>query len=633
MSERTHKKSNWLSTTPQQDSALKLRRFTTKDDKDEEIQQSPDINPSKFSLPTNSPFPDSNIQRQEIEGEIEEGEETPGAQLKSDKTTSEEPEEEIQTKSEEPNQEIDEVVQTKLTVGQPGDKYEQEADTVAAKVVEQINSPQTNQPVQGKVEPVVKPTVMRQGGADGEAVNQDVEQNIQQARGSGQGLAENVRQPMEQAFGADFSSVKVHTNGQADVLNRSLNSRAFATGQDIFFKQGEYQPGSKQGQELLAHELTHVVQQGGTGEIQTSSFVQKETKSIIQKQEYQRYEEQKTKNRGVLNSFDVDEVMWNGFYKEWLSWLQDADNVENEARNIVKLIPENQGYSLTQVSKDIVKAQFSSSFALERAIRLREEKAHPEKLKSAVFHAEQLYYDLIEIVKEVRARNEKYQFLLKAKVFEFLSEFGRTQIAEAKALRIELKNLNSQIKKLQKRITSLPKELKESFMQLGVGVAMGIALTGVSISSAPLAIAIAAASTGISMKLDRLWGATSEHGANQDYKNSDLNALTEGVAGVTENLTEGKSKLALGAKALGKVSTLVGIYFNSKEVKESIQNYKKRKALLNQLSKLEKRYQKAEKRYNNLAPILQNYDLAIKIVNGFSQEARNARKQFNETAQ
>ncbi|MEO0934996.1 MAG: DUF4157 domain-containing protein, partial [Cyanobacteria bacterium J06641_2] len=231
MSERTHEKSNWLSTTPQQDSALKLRRFTTKDDKDEEIQQSPDINLSKFSLSTNSPFPDSNIQRQELEEEKEEKQDN-------------------------------EIVQTKLTVGEPGDKYEQEADTVAAKVVEQINSPQTNQPVQGKIEPVVKPTVMRQGAAAGGAVNQDVEQNIQQARGSGQGLAENVRQPMEQAFGADFSGVKVHTDGQADVLNRSLNSRAFATGQDIFFKQGEYQPGS-QGQELLAHELTHVVQQGG----------------------------------------------------------------------------------------------------------------------------------------------------------------------------------------------------------------------------------------------------------------------------------------------------------------------------------------------------------------------------------
>ena len=155
-------------------------------------------------------------------------------------------------------------IQTKLTVGEPGDKYEQEADTVAAKVVEQINSPKSQQPVQGKVEPVVQPTLMRQGGAGKGTVNRDVEQNIQQARGSGQGLADNVRQPMEQAFGAGFSGVKVHTGGQADVLNRSLNSRAFATGQDIFFKQGEYNPGSRGGQELLAHELTHVVQQTGT---------------------------------------------------------------------------------------------------------------------------------------------------------------------------------------------------------------------------------------------------------------------------------------------------------------------------------------------------------------------------------
>ena len=154
-------------------------------------------------------------------------------------------------------------IQTKLTVGEPGDKYEQEADAVAAKVVEQINSPSSEQSVQGKVEPVVT-QVMRQGGTGGGTVNQDVEQNIQQARGGGQDLAPNVREPMEQAFGADFSSVKVHDNGQADTLNRSLNSRAFATGQDIFFKQGEYNPGSRGGQELLAHELTHVVQQTGT---------------------------------------------------------------------------------------------------------------------------------------------------------------------------------------------------------------------------------------------------------------------------------------------------------------------------------------------------------------------------------
>ncbi|MFN7524663.1 MAG: DUF6972 family protein, partial [Aphanizomenon sp.] len=53
------------------------------------------------------------------------------------------------------------------------------------------------------------------------------------------------------------------TDGESDQLNKSLNSRAFATGQDIFFSQGAYNPGSRDGQELLAHELTHVVQQNG----------------------------------------------------------------------------------------------------------------------------------------------------------------------------------------------------------------------------------------------------------------------------------------------------------------------------------------------------------------------------------
>jgi hypothetical protein len=99
---------------------------------------------------------------------------------------------------------------------------------------------------------------------EGEAeVTPEVEQTIQGARGGGQAMDSNVRAQMEPAFGADFGGVRVHTGSQADSLNRSLSARAFTTGQDIFFKQGEYSPGSSSGRELLAHELTHVVQQGG----------------------------------------------------------------------------------------------------------------------------------------------------------------------------------------------------------------------------------------------------------------------------------------------------------------------------------------------------------------------------------
>lgn len=109
-------------------------------------------------------------------------------------------------------------------------------------------------------------TLARQATGDGNAdagVSTEVETAIQKERGSGHGLDTGVRGQMEDALGADFSGVRVHVDAQSDSLNRSLSARAFTTGQDIFFSQGAYQPGSSTGRELIAHELTHVVQQDG----------------------------------------------------------------------------------------------------------------------------------------------------------------------------------------------------------------------------------------------------------------------------------------------------------------------------------------------------------------------------------
>lgn len=180
-------------------------------------------------------------------------------------------------------------IQMKLTIGKVGDKYEQEADRVAADVVQRINAPE-NFPVQHQelaqdedelqMKPLtdaiqrqetpededelqMKPIVQRQSVASGMAATPDLEESIQGLRGSGQPLAKSIREPMEQAFGADFSGVKVHTDTQSDQLNKSIQAKAFTTGQDIFFRQGTYNPGSSGGQELIAHELTHVVQQTG----------------------------------------------------------------------------------------------------------------------------------------------------------------------------------------------------------------------------------------------------------------------------------------------------------------------------------------------------------------------------------
>ncbi|MFM6324918.1 MAG: DUF4157 domain-containing protein [Microcystis panniformis] len=103
----------------------------------------------------------------------------------------------------------------------------------------------------------------RQGEGEAEATP-EVEAAIEQARGGGRSLDTGIQRQMESAFGTNFSGVRVHTDSTADALNQSLSARAFTTGQDIFFRQGEYNPGSSSGKELLAHELTHVVQQTGT---------------------------------------------------------------------------------------------------------------------------------------------------------------------------------------------------------------------------------------------------------------------------------------------------------------------------------------------------------------------------------
>ncbi len=109
-------------------------------------------------------------------------------------------------------------------------------------------------------------------GEGGGEVDDELADRINGERSSGQSLDEGVAQSMGTALGTDFSGVRVHTTPEAADLSDQLSARAFTTGQDIFFGKGEYAPASSAGQELLAHELTHVVQQssgavGGTGKM------------------------------------------------------------------------------------------------------------------------------------------------------------------------------------------------------------------------------------------------------------------------------------------------------------------------------------------------------------------------------
>ncbi len=221
-------------------------------------------------------------------------------------------------------------VQTKLTVGRPGDKYEKEADNMADAVVhnsskpdiqnkeissiqrESLATPQEDEKL-GTAEQRMeedklvqeKPEIQKMEGEkeeeegmvskmEGEEeeegmVNkmdgkEEEEENLQtkgtssttttastgitrqlkSKSGKGKALPKNTRAEMEVSFGRDFSEVNIHTDQEAAKMNKGLGAQAFTHGKDVYFNSGKYDPNSTKGKHLLAHELTHVVQQNDT---------------------------------------------------------------------------------------------------------------------------------------------------------------------------------------------------------------------------------------------------------------------------------------------------------------------------------------------------------------------------------
>lgn len=184
--------------------------------------------------------------------------------------------------------------QTKLAMGTPGDRFEQEADRVADRIVQRVESGGLGRNHLPAVQ--AKCTACREGGEDlrrqVEPGNEDellqakagtlpavvpdsVQNGLAAGRGGGQALSPELRGEMEGAFQRDFSGVRIHTGGSAESLNRDLKARAFTYDRDIFFNAGEFSPNTRGGRHLLAHELTHTVQQR-TG---TTSMVQRDLKA------------------------------------------------------------------------------------------------------------------------------------------------------------------------------------------------------------------------------------------------------------------------------------------------------------------------------------------------------------------
>lgn len=162
-------------------------------------------------------------------------------------------------------------LQAKLKIGAQGDRYEREADSVAARVlaghpltaVSRLTGTAAQRQVQLPEDEPEKDRQPRVGPEDRVSAVASVAAVLSGLRGAGQPLPASTRAQLEPRFGADFSQVRVHTGEAGARAAQALRARAFTSGNDIIFGKGEYAPQSQQGRALLAHELTHVIQQRG----------------------------------------------------------------------------------------------------------------------------------------------------------------------------------------------------------------------------------------------------------------------------------------------------------------------------------------------------------------------------------
>jgi len=173
-------------------------------------------------------------------------------------------------------------IQAKLTIGQPNDHYERQADAVANKVLAMSDTDvlrRAHSPAMRTMRiqrrcaechsgdergEMLRAKRAMQPGRAGPAghVDAGVESRISGLRGRGEALDDGARSFFEPRFGQDFSRVRIHRDRHAASLARAVDARAFTLGNDIVFGAGEYRPQSREGKRLLGHELTHVVQQG-----------------------------------------------------------------------------------------------------------------------------------------------------------------------------------------------------------------------------------------------------------------------------------------------------------------------------------------------------------------------------------
>ena len=262
------------------------------------------------------------------------------------------------------------VIQPRLEIGRPNDKYEKEADAVADRVMRmpsssdrQMKSGTAGPGIQMKcakceeeeklqMKPASEGILQMKPGNGGMMASEGMSTRLNHSKNSGQPLPEKVSNEMGGKIGADFSGVKVHTGGDAVQMSQELGAQAFTHGSDIYFNQGKYDPGSSEGKYLLAHELTHTLQQGAT--------------STIRREE---------ENEAKSTQSKKDVKLHDYFHKndEPCACLVHVHNDERNSKAVARLLNSKCNYNLIDI-----KDSKASGRGLNKSLKILNEKGKKE---------------------------------------------------------------------------------------------------------------------------------------------------------------------------------------------------------------------------------------------------------------
>ena len=310
-------------------------------------------------------------------------------------------------------------LQPKLTIQKQEDRQEKEANTVASQVVSQIdNSEQINQ--QQDISPEKQQSRQRIYPANNlnPSHNQsNLDQSIQQARMRGENLDAKIRLPMEKAFGVDFREVKIHHDSQSDSLNKSLQAKAFTTGKDVFFRQGQFNYGNKSGQELIAHELTHVIQQ------QNQPMIQCQSEELVNKESIQLRQNVEGEIKRWIEG--VDSFYY--IYDNELKYLKDqlvSESIPNQEAIRPNLNLQALNRFILEQALDKLTSRAPMTQAIDYRIEDVQEKWWQESLQNLQTQGEMEITNYLDIlIKKIELQKEEILKLIDKGGKEILTDF------------------------------------------------------------------------------------------------------------------------------------------------------------------------------------------------------------------